>query len=104
MSSRNLAHQLIHFKHIHRVYTTPLFSRFWTQVAAVLSTALITTTIPLTTLFLLNHDSPLQLSVPHHRLLLACLTAAKKSILQLWHFPTLPFISTWLNNSVYGYS
>lgn len=133
-ASKNLAHQLIHFKLIHRAYATPLkcfqmkllpspncthcpdqvlgttmhmfwecrpIRRFWNEIFSVISLLLDIDLQPNPCLCLLNDDSHLSLTHAQLRLLLAGLTAAKKTILRLWFYPTLPLKQYWLTSYQY---
>ena len=129
ITSKNLAHQLIHFKMIHRAYATPIkcfkmklitdpncthcqaqtpgttmhmfwecsvINDFWVQVMLSLSELLGSAILPSPDLCLLNDVSSLSLNLNQRRLLLAGLTAAKKTILSLWYNPNISLMHTWM--------
>ncbi len=79
LTSKNLAHRLIHFKVIDRAYITP-YKRF--KMKLVLSSLLRIDWSVNPSLCLLNDDSGLCISSVQKRMLFAGFTAAKKTIIQ----------------------
>ncbi len=82
LTSKNMAHRLIHFKVIHRAYITP-YKRF----NLVLSSLLRIDWSVNPSLCLLNDDSGLCISSMQKKMLFAGFTAAKKTIIQNWFTP-----------------
>lgn len=128
-SSKNLAHQLIHYKLVHRYYATPLrrfqmklvgdpicricslgkigtflhvfwecpkIANFWKYVVSVLSN-LLGVVVPLSPdVLLLADGSKLELNMKSEKILLAGLTAAKKTILKGWMETSNAYNAIWL--------
>ncbi len=127
LTSKNLAHHLIHFKVMHRAYITP-YKRFkiklqpnfnchicntyvlhmfwecpivinlWTHVNLVLSSLLQIDWFANPSLCLLNDDSGLCISLIQKRMLFAGFTAAKKTIIQNWFTPHMYGTTYWIHS------